>query len=148
MLYSILSQINKGLRRIDILRKSEIGISPQRFEQYTSVRGVPVIRPDQSSTGNARFSRARKLAFFHSQWTRTQKREKTRTECEYGGLQSKIPGDGIAIPHKTDFFLEMNWTGTSRNPGHMWRIPRISTSRPAGPGDFGNFPPTIFKIPA
>jgi len=33
MLYSFLSQINKGLRRIDILRKSEIGISQQGFGQ-------------------------------------------------------------------------------------------------------------------
>jgi hypothetical protein len=33
MLYSFLSQINKGLRRIDILRKSEIGLSQRGFGQ-------------------------------------------------------------------------------------------------------------------
>jgi hypothetical protein len=33
------------LRRIDILRKSEIVISQQRFEQYLSPRGTTVPRP-------------------------------------------------------------------------------------------------------
>jgi len=39
MLYSILSQINKGLRRISILRKSEIDRSLQFFGRLN----VPVI---------------------------------------------------------------------------------------------------------
>ena len=36
MLYSILSQINKGLRRIDILRKVEFSIAPQILEILAS----------------------------------------------------------------------------------------------------------------
>jgi hypothetical protein len=45
MLYSILSQINKGLRRIPILRKSGITISRRCFDFQTwaneSLTGIP-----------------------------------------------------------------------------------------------------------
>jgi len=80
MLYSILSQINKGLRRIDILRKSEIGISPQRFEQYSSARGGLVFRPDRISTGNTWFSLAGKTGIFFINKGPEPKKSKKRVQ--------------------------------------------------------------------
>jgi len=97
MLYSILSQINKGLRRIDVLRKSEIGRSPQRFEQYFSIRGVRIFHPVYNSTGNGDFSPVCKTGFFSGTMNKTKalKNDKTRTKRRYGGLLSEIVSEGI-----------------------------------------------------
>ena len=46
MLYSILSQINKGLRRIDILRKSEIGISRRSLDESHTNRRQNLLQSD------------------------------------------------------------------------------------------------------
>jgi hypothetical protein len=87
MLYSILSQINKGLRRIDVLRKSEIGISLQEIEQKFREEHsrFPALR--QSSTGNIPvMSRQGNKGFFHRCGVITPKNQKSRTEREYEGL--------------------------------------------------------------
>jgi len=52
MLYSILSQINKGLRRIDILRKSEMRISQQGSGRFLLPEESVFSLPVQGSTGN------------------------------------------------------------------------------------------------
>jgi hypothetical protein len=42
MLYSILSQINKGLRRIPILRQTRLGIQP-----HYGLASIPVVSADR-----------------------------------------------------------------------------------------------------
>jgi len=99
MLYSFLSQINKGLRRIDILRKSEIGISQQRFGQKFreddsgfpgSEAKVPQEIPDPA--------KQEKQAFFQIRSGIPWKIPKSRTEREYEGLQSELQDDCFADP--------------------------------------------------
>ena len=99
MLYSFLSQINKGLRRIDILRKSEIGISQQGFGQKFGEDDSRFPGPDAEFHRKylIRPSRGNRL-FFISCCNFTWKLSKTPTEREYEGLQSELQDDCFADP--------------------------------------------------
>jgi len=116
MLYSILSQINKGLRRIDILRKTgkRAKIST-RIQAISLANRIRISPPVQSSTGSDPlpdiFWFVRKRAVFHIKRGNSLLTKKTRTESEY----DLLPSVNARGSHKAgNFHHPMNLHRTNR----------------------------------